>query len=104
MWRSAARNFSRNLESTTDELEAQAERLRQDGATAIFLAVDGKPSGVIGIADPVRATTADALKALVDANIRVIMLTGDNRTTAQAVAQAARHLGGRSRRAARTEG
>jgi len=68
-------------------LEQQAERLRQDGATAIYLAVDGKASGVIAIADPVKATTAQALKALTAEGVRVVMLTGDNRTTAQAVAR-----------------
>jgi Cu+-exporting ATPase len=61
--------------------------LRGDGATAIFLAVNGKPAGVIAIADPVKATTPDALRALAAEGIRVVMLTGDNRTTAQAVAR-----------------
>ena len=79
--------FLAELGVTTDDLEAQAERLRQDGATAIFLSVDGKPSGVIGVADPVRGTTPEALRALAGANIRIIMLTGDNRTTALAVAK-----------------
>jgi Cu+-exporting ATPase len=68
-------------------LEAQAQRLRQDGATAIYLAVDGKACGVIAIADPVKATTAEAIKALTAAGVRVVMLTGDNKTTAQAVAR-----------------
>ena len=68
-------------------LEAQAERLRQDGATAIYLAVDGKASGVIAIADPVKATTLEALAALTAEGVRVVMLTGDNKTTAQAVAR-----------------
>jgi Cu+-exporting ATPase len=68
-------------------LEADAERLRLDGATAIYLAVDGKACGVIAIADPVKATTPQALEALTDDGVRVVMLTGDNRTTAQAVAR-----------------
>jgi Cu+-exporting ATPase len=68
-------------------LEAQAERLRQDGATAIYLAVDGKASGVIAIADPVKATTPQALAALIADGVRVVMLTGDNETTALAVAR-----------------
>jgi Cu+-exporting ATPase len=71
----------------TGALEAEAERLRRDGATAILIAVDGKPAGVIAIADPVKATAADAIKALKSDGIRVIMLTGDNRTTADAVAR-----------------
>ena len=66
---------------------SEAERLRADGATAIFLAVDGKLAGVIAIADPVKATTPAALKALAADGIRVVMLTGDNRTTALAVAK-----------------
>jgi P-type Cu+ transporter len=68
-------------------LEAQAERLRQDGATAIYLAVDGKAAGIIAIADPVKATTPQALAELIAEGVRVVMLTGDNKTTAQAVAR-----------------
>jgi len=68
-------------------LAAQAERLRQDGATAIYLAADGKAAGIIAIADPVKATTAEAIKALTAEGVRVVMLTGDNKTTAQAVAR-----------------
>jgi len=69
------------------DLEPLAERLRQDGATAIFLAVDGKAAGVIAVADPVRETALAALKALKRAGIRIVMLTGDSRTTANAVAE-----------------
>ena len=69
------------------ELEPLAEQMRQDGATAVFLAVDGKASGVIAVADPVRETAPAALKALKRAGIRVVMLTGDSRTTANAVAK-----------------
>jgi Cu+-exporting ATPase len=65
----------------------EAERLRQDGATAIFLGLNGKLAGVIAIADPVKTTTPDALKALAADGIRVVMLTGDNKITAQAVAK-----------------
>ena len=68
-------------------LEPQAEALRHDGATAIFVAVDGKPAGVIGIADPIKATTPDAIRALKAAGLRLVMMTGDNRTTAEAVAR-----------------
>ena len=68
-------------------LEAQAERLRQDGATAVYLAAGGKLSGIIAIADPVKATTPEAIKALTAEGVRVVMLTGDNKTTAQAVAR-----------------
>jgi Cu+-exporting ATPase len=67
-------------------LAAEAEKLRKDGATAIFVGVDRKAQGVIAIADPIKATTPHALKILGEAGIRIVMLTGDNRTTAQAVA------------------
>jgi Cu+-exporting ATPase len=66
---------------------AAAEALRHDGATAIFLAVDGHVAGIIGIADPVKATTAAALKKLRAEGLRIVMLTGDTRTTAEAVAR-----------------
>ncbi|WP_188517020.1 heavy metal translocating P-type ATPase [Alsobacter metallidurans] len=68
-------------------LAATADELRQDGATAIFVGVDGRAAGILAIADPVKATTAQALKALREEGVRVVMLTGDNRTTAEAVAR-----------------
>jgi Cu+-exporting ATPase len=68
-------------------LAAEAERLRGDGATVIFMSIDGKLGGLIAIADPVKQTTPAALAALREAGIRVVMLTGDNKTTAQAVAR-----------------
>jgi Cu+-exporting ATPase len=78
--------FLDELGIATDVLEQDAERLRQDGATAILVALDGKPAGIIAIADPVKASTADAIKALTREGLRIVMLTGDNRTTARAVA------------------
>ncbi|WP_229266587.1 heavy metal translocating P-type ATPase [Leptospira sp. severe_002] len=80
-------NFLKELNITTDALSTRAEELRQDGATAIFVAIDGKASAVIAIADPIKATTPEALRALKADGIHVVMLTGDNRTTAQAVAR-----------------
>jgi Cu+-exporting ATPase len=71
----------------TIALEGEAERLRKDGATGIFLGIDGKAAAVFAIADPVKATTAEALRALAQEGVRVVMLTGDNRTTAEAVAR-----------------
>jgi Cu+-exporting ATPase len=68
------------------ELEARADALRQEGATALFVAVEAKPAGVIAVADPIKVTTMAALDALRADGIRIVMLTGDNRTTAQAVA------------------
>ncbi len=67
-------------------LEARADALRREGGTAMFVAVDGKPAGVIAVADPIKATTPAALESLRANGIRIVMLTGDNRTTAQAVA------------------
>ncbi|PPQ14767.1 copper-translocating P-type ATPase [Bradyrhizobium sp. AC87j1] len=71
----------------TKTLDAEAERLRGDGATVINMAVDGRLAGLFAIADPVKASTPEALKALAAEGIKVIMLTGDNRTTAEAVAR-----------------
>ncbi|MGA7103468.1 MAG: heavy metal translocating P-type ATPase [Pseudolabrys sp.] len=82
--------FLSELNIDTSAVREEAERLRSDGATAVFLAVDGKTAGVIAVADPIKQTTPEALRALAADGIRVVMLTGDNRTTAQA---AARRLG-----------
>ena len=67
-------------------LAARADELRGEGATALFAAVDGKPGGVIAVADPIKASTPEALRALREDGMDIIMLTGDNRTTAEAVA------------------
>ncbi len=67
-------------------LSARAEEMRKSGGTAMFLSIDGKAAGLIGVADPVKETTKDAINELHKEGIRVVMLTGDNRTTAQAVA------------------
>ena len=79
--------FLRDEDVQTDVLAAEAERLRQDGATAIFAAVDGRVAGVLAIADPVKGSTSEALAALKAAGVKVVMLTGDNATTAKAVAR-----------------
>jgi Cu+-exporting ATPase len=68
------------------DLEAKAEALRRDGATALFLAIDGRPGGVIAVADRIKSTTPAALEKLRRDGVRIVMLTGDNRTTAEAVA------------------
>ncbi|MFZ3357741.1 MAG: heavy metal translocating P-type ATPase [Xanthobacteraceae bacterium] len=68
-------------------LQSDADRLRNDGATVVFLAVDGKACGLIAIADPVKSTSAEALRSLRGDGIRIVMLTGDNRITAGAVAR-----------------
>jgi Cu+-exporting ATPase len=79
--------YLKSLGVETDALEAEAERLRNDGATVINVAIDGRLGGIMAIADPVKPSTPEALQALAAEGIRVIMLTGDNRTTAKAVAK-----------------
>ncbi len=69
------------------ELAAKADQLRGSGATALFLCVDGKPGGIIAIADPIKTTTRAALDSLRADHIHIVMLTGDNKTTALAVAR-----------------
>ncbi|MFN3828324.1 MAG: copper-transporting P-type ATPase [Micavibrio sp.] len=66
---------------------AQADELRANGATVIFVAIDGKASGLLAISDPIKVTTPDAIRQLQNLGIQVVMLTGDNRKTAEAVAK-----------------
>lgn len=68
-------------------LDAKAESLRSEGQTVMLVAVDGKIAGLVGVADPIKTTTQDAVKQLHDEGIRIVMLTGDNRVTAAAVAR-----------------
>ena len=79
--------FLASLGVDTNSLNSDAERMRADGATVINVAVDGKLAGLFAIADPVKASTPAALKALAEEGVKVIMLTGDNKTTANAVAR-----------------
>lgn len=79
--------FMAELNIAVDSLAAKSDALRADGATTVFVAVNGKLAGIIGIADTVKATTPQALAALRDAGIRIVMLTGDNRITADAIAK-----------------
>jgi Cu+-exporting ATPase len=78
--------FLTGIEIDASALTAEADALRREGATVVFVAVDGGPAGILGIADPVKTTTPLALRDLIAQGIRVVMLTGDNRTTAEAVA------------------
>jgi Cu+-exporting ATPase len=71
----------------TSALAAAVEELRKEGGTGIFMAVDGRLAGAFGIADPIKANTAEVVAALQRERVRVVMLTGDNRTTAEAVAR-----------------
>ena len=68
-------------------LSIKAEEMRKDGQTVMFVAVEGKATGLLGVADPIKETTLEAIKALHDDGIRVVMLTGDNKTTAETVAR-----------------
>ncbi|MBB3191060.1 copper-transporting P-type ATPase [Halomonas cerina] len=70
-----------------DRLAERAEALRAEGKTAMFVAIDGRPAGLVAVADPVKETTPEAIRALHQDGIRIVMLTGDSQTTAQAVAR-----------------
>jgi len=69
------------------ELAVTAERLRVVGQTVMFVTVDGRPAGLLGVADPIKGTTPDAIRQLHGEGLTIVMLTGDNRTTAEAVAK-----------------
>jgi Cu+-exporting ATPase len=79
--------FFAELGLATDPLRDDAERLRNDGATVVFVAIDGKRAGLLAVADPIKPTTPAALAALKAQGIAIVMLTGDSRTTALAVAR-----------------
>ncbi len=79
--------FMEEIGAATDSMELSANDLRRDGATAIFMAIDNELAGVLAVADPIKPSTASALASLRDAGIRIVMMTGDNRTTAEAVAR-----------------
>jgi Cu+-exporting ATPase len=81
------RTLLEELKIDPGELAAKAESLRADGQTVMFVAVDGKAAGLIGVADPIKETTPEAIKQLHEEGIRIVMLTGDSRTTAEAVAR-----------------
>ncbi len=75
------------LGTSPGELAARAEALRGDGQTVMFVALDGKAAGLVGVADPIKASTPEAIAALHADGIRIVMLTGDSKTTADAVAK-----------------
>ena len=79
-------NLLQQLTIDACDLPAQAEIGRAEGQTVILVAIDGRAAGLIGVADTVKDSTAEAIKALHDAGVDIVMLTGDSRTTAQAVA------------------
>lgn len=75
------------LQIDSGELAAKAEALRADGQTVMFVAVDGNMAGLLGVADPIKPTTPEAIRRLHEDGIRIVMLTGDSRATADAVAR-----------------
>ena len=81
------RHLFDELGTNLGPLLEQAETIRQQGQTATFACVDGRPAGVLGVADPIKASTPDAIRFLHEEGIRLVMLTGDGRTTAEAVAR-----------------
>ncbi len=81
-------DFLRNQEITgLEPLEASAEKLQEEGRTAVFVAINGKPAGILAVADPIKSTTAEAIRELHTLGLKLVMLTGDNRRTAAAVAR-----------------
>ena len=76
----------KDLDVDPGDLASRAETLRTDGQTAMFVSVDGKPAGIVSVADPIKSTTPEAIQSLHKEGIHIVMLTGDSRTTAQAVA------------------
>jgi Cu+-exporting ATPase len=81
------RSLLEELGINPGEEAPQADALRQEGQTVMFVAIDGKFAGLVGVADPIKETTPAAIERLHDDAVRIVMLTGDNRTTAQAVAK-----------------
>ncbi|MEP6962395.1 MAG: heavy metal translocating P-type ATPase, partial [Acidobacteriota bacterium] len=79
--------FLADLRLDAGTLVGEADALREQGQTVMFVAIDGKAAGIVGVADPIKSTSAEAIRWLHDEGVRVVMLTGDNRTTAQAVAR-----------------
>jgi Cu+-exporting ATPase len=77
----------RALNIAFDAASADSDAQRKDGHTVMFVAIDGRPAGLIGVADPIKASTAEALKLLQEDGVKIVILTGDNRITAAAVAK-----------------
>ncbi|MCX6857347.1 MAG: copper-translocating P-type ATPase [Verrucomicrobia bacterium] len=81
-------DFLRNEKVTgLEALEASAVKLQEEGKTAMFVAIDGKPAGILAVADPIKSTTAEAIRDLQALGLKIVMLTGDNRRTAAVVAK-----------------
>jgi Cu+-exporting ATPase len=81
------RKLLEELAINPDALLEQAEALRRDGQTVMFVVIDGRAAGLLGVADPIKESTFEAIRMLLEDGIRIVMLTGDSRTTAEAVAR-----------------
>jgi Cu+-exporting ATPase len=81
------RKLLEDLGIDAGELVGRADELRAEGQTVMFIAIEGRVAGLVGVADPIKETTPEAIRALHDEGIRIVMLTGDSRTTAAAVAK-----------------
>jgi Cu+-exporting ATPase len=81
------KRFMEGLSVSLRDLQTEAESLRTEGQTVVFVAVDDRAAGLIGVADPIKQSTREAIRSLHDAGVRVVMLTGDSRSTAAAVAK-----------------
>ncbi|PYV24045.1 MAG: copper-transporting ATPase [Acidobacteria bacterium] len=81
------RKLLEELSVKLGDLVERAEALRQDGQTVMFVAVDGQAAGLVGVADPIKSSTHEAIRLLHEDGVRIVMLTGDSRTTAEAVAR-----------------
>jgi Cu+-exporting ATPase len=79
--------FFRELGIDLESLAASAEEARRDGRTAVFVAIDGRAAGIVVVADPIKESTPEAIRSLHDEGLRIVMLTGDSLTTAEAVAR-----------------
>jgi Cu+-exporting ATPase len=77
----------RRLNVDTAPFAGKAEAMRHDGQTVVYVAIDGRPAGLVGITDPIKVSTPDAIRALRSEGLRIVMATGDSRTTAQTVAR-----------------
>ncbi|RIJ20784.1 copper-translocating P-type ATPase [Henriciella barbarensis] len=80
------RKMMQRIGGWSDDLGASADQYRAEGQTVMFVAVDGKPAGLVSVADPIKETTPEAIKRLHAEGLKIVMLTGDNETTARAVA------------------
>jgi Cu+-exporting ATPase len=81
------RHMLEHDDGKADQLVGQAEQFRREGQTVMFASIDGRPAGLLGVADPIKESTHEALRLLREEGIQIVMLTGDSRTTAEAVAR-----------------